>query len=112
MSCKLALEKWSQGRAKPTVQRYKGLGEMDDHRLWETTMDPDARLMARVSVEDAAEADKIFDMLMGDRVDHVANLSKPMHNILLLTFNNLKKLSAIKLRAFLILFVLTIVKII
>ena len=57
------------GRDKVNLQRYKGLGEMDAEQLWTTTMDPNKRILWRVNLQDAIEADLIFTKLMGDQVD-------------------------------------------
>ena len=56
------------GRKSGELQRYKGLGEMNSHQLWETTMNPDTRILRKVTIDNAAEADRVFSMLMGDEV--------------------------------------------
>lgn len=63
-----ATERLGKNGDKVTVQRYKGLGEMSDEQLWDTTMDPSKRLLRQITIENAAEAERTFSMLMGDDV--------------------------------------------
>ena len=63
------LLEYTKGKKNYTIQRYKGLGEMNPEQLWETTLNPDNRSLIRVTIDDVAEADRMVTVLMGDKVE-------------------------------------------
>jgi DNA gyrase subunit B len=75
----------STAKATLEIQRYKGLGEMNPEQLWETTMNPKTRRLMQVTIEDAAQADEIFSILMGENVqprkEFIAKYAKEVRNL-------------------------------
>lgn len=63
------LKKFKEKLGQATITRFKGLGEMNPQQLWETTMNPKTRILKKITIEDAVEADRIFSILMGDKVE-------------------------------------------
>ena len=66
---RISAEMRGEGNAKVEISRFKGLGEMDPHELWETTMDPERRSLRRITLDDAVRADEVFSVLMGEQVE-------------------------------------------
>ncbi|MBO5248199.1 MAG: DNA topoisomerase (ATP-hydrolyzing) subunit B [Clostridia bacterium] len=66
---RISAEMRGEGNAKVEISRFKGLGEMDPHELWETTMDPERRSLCRITLYDAVRADEVFSVLMGEQVE-------------------------------------------